>query len=150
MKLMPATSDKDFQIPVGAFQSIVGAEFVFNDTATISAFAKDETEDLFFAPDLVIKPKTTAEIAAIMKVCNNHKIPVTPRGAGTGLSGGALPRFGGIVLSTERLNSIIEIDSQNLQVTTEPGVITEVLQNAVKEVALLAEILPKTAAAPKP
>ncbi len=136
MKLMPATSDKDFQIPVGAFQSIVGAEFVFNDTATISAFAKDETEDLFFAPDLVIKPKTTAEIAAIMKVCNSHKIPVTPRGAGTGLSGGALPRFGGIVLSTERLNSIIEIDAQNLQVTTEPGVITEVLQNAVKEKGL--------------
>lgn len=133
---MPATSDKDFQIPVGAFQSIVGAEFVFNDTATISAFAKDETEDLFFAPDLVIKPKTTAEIAAIMKVCNKHKIPVTPRGAGTGLSGGALPRFGGIVLSTERLNSIIEIDAQNLQVTTEPGVITEVLQNAVKEKGL--------------
>lgn len=133
---MPATSDKDFQIPVGAFQSIVGAEFVFNDTETISAFAKDETEDLFFAPDLVIKPKTTAEIAAIMKVCNNHKIPVTPRGAGTGLSGGALPRFGGIVLSTERLNSIIEIDAQNLQVTTEPGVITEVLQNAVKEKGL--------------
>ena len=133
---MPATSDKDFQIPVGAFQSIVGAEFVFNDTETISAFAKDETEDLFFAPDLVIKPKTTAEIAAIMKVCNSHKIPVTPRGAGTGLSGGALPRFGGIVLSTERLNSIIEIDSQNLQVTTEPGVITEVLQNAVKEKGL--------------
>ena len=136
MKLMPASSDKDFQIPVGAFQSIVGAEFVFNDTATISAFAKDETEDLFFAPDLVIKPKTTAEIAAIMKVCNSHKIPVTPRGAGTGLSGGALPRFGGIVLSTERLNSIIEIDAQNLQVTTEPGVITEVLQNAVKEKGL--------------
>ena len=133
---MPASSDKDFQIPVGAFQSIVGAEFVFNDTATISAFAKDETEDLFFAPDLVIKPKTTAEIAAIMKVCNKHKIPVTPRGAGTGLSGGALPRFGGIVLSTERLNSIIEIDAQNLQVTTEPGVITEVLQNAVKEKGL--------------
>lgn len=133
---MPATSDKDFQIPVGAFQSIVGAEFVFNDTETISAFAKDETEDLFFAPDLVIKPKTTAEIAAIMKVCNKHKIPVTPRGAGTGLSGGALPRFGGIVLSTERLNSIIEIDAQNLQVTTEPGVITEVLQNAVKEKGL--------------
>lgn len=133
---MPASSDKDFQIPVGAFQSIVGAEFVFNDTETISAFAKDETEDLFFAPDLVIKPKTTAEIAAIMKVCNSHKIPVTPRGAGTGLSGGALPRFGGIVLSTERLNSIIEIDAQNLQVTTEPGVITEVLQNAVKEKGL--------------
>ena len=133
---MPASSDKDFQIPVGAFQSIVGAEFVFNDTETISAFAKDETEDLFFAPDLVIKPKTTAEIAAIMKVCNKHKIPVTPRGAGTGLSGGALPRFGGIVLSTERLNSIIEIDAQNLQVTTEPGVITEVLQNAVKEKGL--------------
>ena len=59
-------------------------------------------------------------------------LPVTPRGAGTGLSGGALPHLGGVLLSTERLNQILEIDERNLQVTTEPGVITEVLQNAVK------------------
>jgi glycolate oxidase len=63
-----------------------------------------------------------------MKICNEHRIPVTPRGAGTGLSGGAIPQFGGVVISMERMNSILEIDERNLQVTTEPGVITEVLQ----------------------
>src|SRR5688500_15833734 len=72
----------------------------------------------------------------MMKICNAKKIPVTPRGAGTGLSGGALTQLGGVLLSTERMNSILEIDERNLQVTTEPGVITEVLQNAVKEKGL--------------
>jgi glycolate oxidase len=71
-----------------------------------------------------------------MKICNAKKIPVTPRGAGTGLSGGALPHLGGVVLTMERMNSILEIDERNLQVTTEPGVITEVLQMAVKEKGL--------------
>jgi glycolate oxidase len=71
-----------------------------------------------------------------MKICNRDRIPVTPRGAGTGLSGGALPHLGGVLLSMERMNSILNIDERNLQVTTEPGVITEVLQNAVKEKGL--------------
>jgi len=71
-----------------------------------------------------------------MRICNEHLIPVTPRGAGTGLSGGALPHLGGVLISTDRMNVILEIDEQNLQVTTEPGVITEVLQNAVKEKGL--------------
>src|SRR5690349_10075135 len=68
-----------------------------------------------------------------MKICNRHQIPDTPRGGGTGLSGGALPHRGGVVLSTDRLNSILHIDEKNLQVITEPGVITEVLPDAVKE-----------------
>jgi glycolate oxidase len=71
-----------------------------------------------------------------MQVCNLEKIPVTPRGAGTGLSGGALPHLGGVLISTDRLNTILKIDEDNLQVITEPGVITEVLQNAVKEKGL--------------
>jgi glycolate oxidase len=83
-------------------------------------------------PDVVIKPKTAGEISQILQICNAHKIPVTPRGAGTGLSGGALPHLGGVLLSLERLNNIINIDERNLQVTTEPGVITEVLQNTLK------------------
>jgi glycolate oxidase len=70
-----------------------------------------------------------------MKICNERKIPVTPRGAGTGLSGGALPHFGGVLVSFERMNSF-DIDERNLQVITGPGVITEVLQNAVKEKGL--------------
>ena len=89
-----------------------------------------------YLPEVVIKPRTAEEISAIMKICNQDKIPVTPRGAGTGLSGGALPHLGGVLLSTERMNSILEIDERNLQVTTEPGVITEVLQDAVKEKGL--------------
>ncbi len=72
----------------------------------------------------------------ILKICNEDKIPVTPRGAGTGLSGGALAHLGGVLISTERMNTILEIDEKNLQVITEPGVITEVLQNAVKEKGL--------------
>src|SRR5205814_3187360 len=84
----------------------------------------------------VFKTRTTTEISEIFKICNANRIPVTPRGGGTGLSGGALPHLGGVLISTERMNSILEIDERNLQVTTEPGVITEVLQNAVKEKGL--------------
>ena len=136
MKRMPATSPTKYHLYIKPFQSIVGKNFVFTDELTLNNYAQDQTEDLLFPPDIVIKPKTTEEIAEIMKICNAHKIPVTPRGAGTGLSGGALPQFGGVLLSTERLNTILHIDEQNLQVTTEPGVITEVLQDAVKEKGL--------------
>jgi glycolate oxidase len=119
-----------------AFKNIVGEQYVFTDEETLDRCAKDETENLHFLPDIVIKPRTAEEISGIMKICNAHKMPVTPRGAGTGLSGGALPQFAGVVISFERMNSILEIDERNLQVTTEPGVITEVLQNAVKEKGL--------------
>ncbi len=121
---------------VEAFKNIVGEEYVFIDEEILNAYAHDETEDLHFLPDVVIKPRTAEEISRILKICNQHKIPVTPRGAGTGLSGGALPHLGGVLLSIERLNTIINIDERNLQVTTEAGVITEVLQNTLKEKGL--------------
>lgn len=117
-------------------KKIVGDDFVFIDDENRNKYAHDETENLHFLPDVVIKPKTAQEISEVMKLCNLHKIPVTPRGAGTGLSGGALPQFGGVLISFERMNSILEIDERNLQVITEPGVITETLQNAVKEKGL--------------
>ena len=119
-----------------AFIKISGEKHVLVDEETLSNYAHDETEDLHFLPDVVIKPASAEEISAILKICNQYKIPVTPRGAGTGLSGGALPHLGGVLLSVERLNKIIDIDERNLQVTTEPGVITEILQNAVKEKGL--------------
>ena len=118
------------------FKLICGEQFVFVDEEMLHRYAHDETEDLHYLPDVVIKPGTTEEISEILKVCNQHKIPVTPRGAGTGLSGGALPHLGGVLLSVERLNKILSIDERNLQVITEPGVITEVLQDAVKEKGL--------------
>lgn len=115
------------------FKKIVGDKFVFLDEESLERYSHDETEDLHYLPEVVIKPKTAEEISSILSICNAEKIPVTPRGAGTGLSGGALPHLRGVVLTTERMNSILEIDERNLQVITEPGVITEVLQNAVKE-----------------
>lgn len=121
---------------VDLFKKIVGDSFVFSDSESLNDYAHDETENLHFLPDIVIKPRTAIEISQIMVICNEFKIPVTPRGAGTGLSGGALPHLGGVLLSMERMNLIIDIDERNLQVTTEPGVITEVLQNAVKEKGL--------------
>src|SRR4030095_4289277 len=118
---------------IDEFKKIIGEKYVFIDGDSLYNYAHDETEDLHFLPDVVIKPSTAEEISGILKICNQYRIPVTPRGAGTGLSGGALPHLGGVLLSIERLNKIIEIDERNLQVTTEAGVITEVLQNAVKE-----------------
>lgn len=125
------------QIPdfshIKLFREAIGDSYVFSDEETLQKFSSDETEKLCFLPHVVLKPRTVEEISSILKICNQYQIPVTPRGAGTGLSGGALPYFGGVVLSTERMNAILDIDERNLQVTTEPGVITEVLQNAVKE-----------------
>ncbi len=115
------------------FKAIVGDRYVLVDEESLNVYAHDETEDLHYLPDVVIRPKTAEEISSIIKICNRDKIHVTPRGGGTGLSGGALPHLGGVVLSIDRMNSIIEIDERNLQVTTEPGIITEVLQDAVKE-----------------
>ena len=121
---------------VEQFKKILGEKYVLVDEESLNNYAHDETENLHFLPDVVLKPGTATEISEVMKICNAQKIPVTPRGAGTGLSGGALPHLGGVLISTERLNSILEIDERNLQVITEPGVITEVLQNAVKEKGL--------------
>lgn len=124
---------KSFAASVQEFKSIVGDAYIMLDEESLNHYAHDETENLHFLPDVVIKPRNAEEISAIMRICNEQLIPVTPRGAGTGLSGGALPHLGGVLISFERMNSIINIDERNLQVTVEPGVITEVLQNAVKE-----------------
>ncbi|HEX3167042.1 MAG TPA: FAD-linked oxidase C-terminal domain-containing protein [Chitinophagaceae bacterium] len=121
---------------ISEFKKIVGENYVLYDEETLDRYAHDETENLHYLPDVVIKPGTAQEISALMKICNAKKIPVTPRGAGTGLSGGALAHLGGVVLAMERMNSILDIDERNLQVTTEPGVITEVLQMKVKEKGL--------------
>lgn len=113
-------------------KDIVGAAYIHDSEAQRIAYGKDRTEDLVFLPEVVVLPKDTAEISQIMQLCYQENIPVTPRGAGTGLAGGALPVCAGLVLSLERLNRILDLDEENLQVTTEPAVVTEVLQNAVQ------------------
>lgn len=117
---------------VTLFQQTVGADFVLVEEDKKTDYGSDKTEDYHFMPDVVVKPGSAHEVSEVLKICNHYKIPVTPRGAGTGLSGGALPVKRGVVISMERFNKIIEIDELNLQATVEPGVITEVFQNAVK------------------
>jgi len=108
----------------------------FTNYEKLQEYGHDETENLVFPPHIVLLPETTEEIASILSYCNSNKIPVTPCGARTGLSGGALPIYGGVLVSMEKFNKILHIDENNLQVTTEPGVITEVLQNTVAEKGL--------------
>ena len=115
------------------FEAIIGKQNVLFDDESLNNYGHDETEDLVFLPEVVLKPGTPEEISAILKICNKELIPVTPRGAGTGLSGAALPVHGGVILSMERFNKILKIDERNLQAIVEPGVINEVFQNAAKE-----------------
>jgi glycolate oxidase len=121
---------------IDQFRKIVGTEFVLVDEESRANYGHDETEHLLYPPEVVLRPRTAEEISQVMKICNRHIIPVTPRGAGTGLSGGALPHLGGVLISTDRMNNILNIDERNLQVLTEPGVITELLQRAVMEKGL--------------
>ncbi len=127
-----ATHSKLTAQHIEAFKKIAGDTYVVIDEESLKHYSHDETETLNFLPEVVIRPRTASEISSILRICNRDRIPVTPRGGGTGLSGGALPHLGGVLLSLERMNSILEIDERNMQVTTEPGVITEILQDAVK------------------
>jgi len=113
------------------FRKTIGNENVL--LSDFEAYASDTTEKLQFFPDVVLKPGAAEEISRIIRYCNEELLPVTPRGAGTGLAGGALPVKGGVVLSVERLNRILEIDEANFQVTVEAGVINFNLQQALAE-----------------
>jgi len=121
---------------LAVLKEIVGTDFVFSDEDKLLEYSSDETEDLSYPPEVVLKPKTTEEISKIITYCNDKLISITPCGARTGLSGGSLPIKGGIALSTERLNSIIEIDERNLQAKVEPGVINQVFRDVVEEKGL--------------
>lgn len=102
----------------------------------LHSHSSDETEDLCFEPDVVVWPENTEQVSAVLRFCNENEVIVTPRGAGTGLSGGALPVKGGVSLDMSRMNRIIDIDALNFQVTVEPGVINDDLRTAVAEKGL--------------
>lgn len=122
----------------------IGANYVFTDEGTRKSYGHDETEDLSFPPAIVVKPATTEEVAKIMKLANEYYTAVVPIGGRTGLSGGALSVLQGIGMSMERMNRIIEIDEKNLQVVVEPGVITQVLRDAVAEKGLFYPVDPSS------
>jgi glycolate oxidase len=118
-----------------ALQSIVRPEFVRTDEQSRQVYGSDRTGRGHPA-DVVALPGSPREIAEIMKVCTLHRVPVVPRGGGTGYSGGAVPARGGLVLSLERLNRILDIDEANLIAVVEPNVVTGDLQDAVERVGL--------------
>jgi glycolate oxidase len=125
-----------------AIKAIVGDDYMVTGHESLEKYSHDETEDLHYYPEVAVKPRTAKEIAQLLKLCNEHLIPVTPRGAGTGLAGGGLPILGGLLISMERFDQILDIDEQNLQATVEPGVITEVFINEVAEKGFLYPVDP--------
>jgi glycolate oxidase len=108
------------------------------DFDKMEMYSHDETNIEHYAhmPEVVVTPESTEQVAKIMRIATKYVIPVTPRGAGSGLSGGAIPVYGGIVLSVERMNRILEIDKENLAVTSEAGVITNDLNEQLKKEGL--------------
>lgn len=115
---------------------IVGDANISSEQEQLEKYGQDETEDLVFLAEAVVKPQSVEQISAIARLCHDHHIPLTTRGAGTGLSGGALPVKGGVLLSMEKFNRILSIDERNLQATVEPGVINYVFQEEVKKLNL--------------
>ena len=128
----------DLMVSLSVRQSIadaVGAENVRADESTLAAYAADALGQGHL-PDLVVLPQTATEIARLARSCTEHGVPLVVRGAGTGYTGGAVPTRGGIVVSLERMNRILEIDEVNLLAVVEPNVINGDLQRAVERVGL--------------
>jgi glycolate oxidase len=117
---------------------IVGTYGVVVDRQKIEQYSHDETsvEEYAHMPEIVVFPTSAQQIAQIMKLATAFHIPITPRGAGSGLSGGAIPLYGGIVLSVEKMNKVLEIDKENLTVTCEAGIITNDLNEQLKREGL--------------
>ncbi|HEX8128423.1 MAG TPA: FAD-linked oxidase C-terminal domain-containing protein [Pyrinomonadaceae bacterium] len=123
-----AASEEDV---LARLREIVGAEHVLIDEARVEPYAADAVKEKF-PPEAVLLPQTTAEVAAILKFANERRFPVTARGGGVGYTGGAVPVEGGVVIGTDRMNRIREINADDLYVVTEPGVTTYALQQAVE------------------
>ena len=118
------------------FETLVGKENVYSDKAHLIAYSYDATRTRF-EPEAVVFPRDEGDVSAILTYCNEHHIVITPRGAGSGFTGGALPTQGGITLGMEKhMNKILEVDMENMVAVVQPGVINMDLQKAVEEVGL--------------
>src|SRR6056297_2277886 len=124
---------------VAQLTDIVGEHCINTDTERLEAYSHDEVKGEKYAhmPEAVVFAETAEQISKVMTFANKHLIPVTPRGAGTGLSGGAVPIKGGIVISLERMNRILELDEETLTITVEPGVVTDEIQKLAASAGLL-------------
>src|SRR5512137_1161705 len=116
-------------------EAVVGAGNAFSGADRTYDYGHDEfsMKEIAREPDLVVRPGTTAEVAAVLRIANAHSVPVTPRGGATGLCGGCVPVCGGIVLSLERMNRVLEIDADNQMAVTEAGVRLSDFTKAVED-----------------
>ena len=144
--MLQGTSEFSLDTLVDAFTVICGAGFVISDPAMHYSYERDEAMGLRFPFDLLIRPGTAEEVAAVLALCNRHRVPVTPRGAGSGVTGGALPVKGGVVLSLERLNRIIELNEIDGYIVAEAGVITADLCEHVAGKGLYFPVAPSSSA----
>ena len=124
------------QTHIDFFIAQLGINSILIDS-NIQEYGSDHTENLNYPPEIVLFPKSTKEVSRIMAYCNDNNIAVTPSGALTGLSGGAIPVFGGVSLSMKKMNKIISVDEKNFQAVVEPGVINEEFQNTLREKIIL-------------
>ncbi|HPS14669.1 MAG TPA: FAD-linked oxidase C-terminal domain-containing protein [Spirochaetales bacterium] len=133
MSYNPLTSEL-----IAALRQIVGERNVVLDEATRETYSHDETSKDEYAhmPDVVVFPQSTEAVARVVRLANQARLPITPRGAGSGLSGGAIPLYGGIVLSLEKMNKVREIDYDNLTMTVEAGIVTNEINSLIKEKGL--------------
>jgi glycolate oxidase len=115
---------------------IVGDGYLLTPEDDLDAYAHDEVAEIWHLPEAVARVQSTEQVSQILKLAQEKRFPVTPRGAGQGLSGGAVPVFGGLVLSLEKMDRILEIDEENLMVSVEPGVITGNLHREVEAAGL--------------
>ena len=121
---------------VEELRRIVGEEYVLcGDAETLEPYSHDEVADPRYAhlPECVVRPDRVQQISAIIKLANRERFPVTPRGAGSGLSGGAVPVMGGVVLLCDRMNRVIEYGQANMMITVEPGMITNEINDLVRD-----------------
>jgi len=124
---------------VGRLREIAGEkQVIFEDKESLENYATDETGEIFgHMPEVVVKPESTEQVSQVMRLANENKIPVTPRAAGSAGTGAAVPLYGGIVLSVERMKRILEVDKVNRAAVVEPGVITNELCQRVLEEGLM-------------
>ena len=125
----PVTINPDFIL---ALAHILPSDRLFTDPVDCYAYAYDNSR-IFHAPIAVAFPLNAEEVQAVIILCNLHKVPVVPRGRGTGTAGGSVPEAGGVALSLERMNNIISVDPDNRMAIVQPGVLNQELQDAIKE-----------------
>lgn len=123
---------------IDELRSILGDRWVLTEADKLETYSHDETsaEEYGHMPEVAVLPANTEQVAAVVRLANRKRIPITPRGAGSGLSGGAIPLYGGILLSVERMNRVVELDLENMTITVEAGMVTNELAQLVQEKGL--------------